>query len=241
MTSPAKIALTLLLAVTVRGPATAAEAAAPTASPGDTTAQVVSQLGEPRGIIKRGNVTTYYYERGMVDFVNGRVKTAFLTTPEEAEQQRADRERTEAAERQQAEALRQRLTEEGQRELDRQSTERSLEGKSAAERLAYWQDFAVRYPYTDVSNEVARAQAAVAAETGQQKQAAELQTIHDRVAAIQARLTQLDADYAATLTHWKRNEIKAERAKLEAERESILQRLDALPTPAPTNAVEKAE
>jgi hypothetical protein len=235
------LAAGLLLLLSPLAWAHAAEPGAATAEPGDTIAQVETKLGTPRGIIRRGSVTTYYYERGLVDFVGGRVKSAFLATPEEFERQRRDRERGAEEEQRQLQAQRQRLTQEGQSEFLRLKADAELAAKPATERLACWRDFAARYPYTDVSNELVRAQTASDEESARQKQAEESQAVQGRVAAIQARFAQLDADYAASLANWKRKEIKAERAKLEAERESILHRLDALQTSAQSNTVEKAE
>lgn len=199
----------------------------PTANPGDTMERVVAKLGKPQGVVKRGQVTTYYYERGMVDFVDGKVKAAFLVDPGEARRRTEERDRAEVAQRQKAEADRQRLTEEGRSELDRARNDKTLAGKPAAERVAFWLDFARRYPYADASDELAKARAAVESDEKTRQQADEQQRLRDRVAAIQKRFAQLDADYAASLTHWKRNEINAERVKLEAEKKGILDRLNA--------------
>ena len=43
-----------------------------------------------------------------------------------------------------------------------------------------------------------------------------------RDAEMLARLAQLDADYAASLTRWKRDEIDAEQARLKAERDALM-------------------
>jgi hypothetical protein len=206
----------------------AGDASAPSADSGDSTNEVVAKLGTPQGVITRGRLTTYYYDRGMVDFIDGRVKTAFLITPEQVERQRAERERNESLQRQQAEAQRQHLVEEGQRELLAHQADGTFESTPATNRLAYWQSFSRRYPYTDIDSELMKAQTAVEVEATREKQARELQALRDRIAAIQARLTQLDADYAASLANWKRNEIEAERGELKAERETVLGRIDNL-------------
>jgi hypothetical protein len=222
------IGLILGLVMGACSPILAAESTIPTASPGDSTDEVIAKLGKPTGAITRGRVTLYYYDRGMVDFVDGRVRTAFLVSPEKAQHRHEEQERAEAANRKEAEAQRQRLTEEGRNELTRKQADATFGNKPGVERLAYWRDFAHRYPYTDVSNELTRAQAAAETESNQQKQAAELQALKDRFAAIRARLAQLDADYAASLAHWKRNEIDAERARLKSEETGILSQIDRL-------------
>ncbi len=203
----------------------AAGSGVPVANPGDTTAEVMAKLGKPQGTITRGRITTFYYDRGMVNFRDGRVHTAFLVTPEEAERIRQEREKSEEQARLQAEAQRQRLTFEGEEALRQVRADKAFEKRPAADRLAFWQDFAQRYPYTDISTDLAQAQAVVAANQTQQKQSDEVKAIGQRIVAIRERLAQLDADYAASLTHWKRNEITSERDKLRAEMNDALLRV----------------
>lgn len=209
-------------------PLAAAGQDAPAANPGDSMEEVVARLGKPRGRIASGAVTTFYYDRGTVEFVAGRVKKAFLVTPEKAEQQVAAREKAEAEWRQREEAGRRNLSEEGDRELGRVRVDATFTNRPAADRVAFWQDFARRYPYTDAGAELAKARADAATDARKLEEAAEVQKLKERVEAIQARFVRLDADYAASLTHWKRNEINAERAKLEAEKKEILARLTDL-------------
>lgn len=223
--SPVGLALMLVLA-----PVGATRAAndVPAATPGDTTTEVIAKLGKPQGSMSRGRYTTFYYDRGLVHFVNGRVQTAFLVSPEEAERHKEERAKAEAAAREQNEAQRQRLTEEGRAALVQSESDKTLAAKSAAERLAYWQDFARRYPYTDVSGQIAKAQGNVESDVNQQRQSIEIQALKERIAAIQTRFIQLDADYAASLANWKRNEIDAERVKLKAEQDAALIRIVTL-------------
>jgi hypothetical protein len=78
-----------------------------------------------------------------------------------------------------------------------------------------------------------------AAERGQTGRAEALQ-LAQRAVAIEARFRQLDADYAASLAHWKRNEIDAERASLREELILGQQRLLELSGAADPNAVDAA-
>lgn len=60
-----------------------------------------------------------------------------------------------------------------------------------------------------------------------------MMTLKVRVVEIQARFKQLDADYAASLANWKRNEITAERAKLTLELNADQNRMSEVEGPAP--------
>lgn len=197
----------------------------PVADTGDAMEDVLAKLGRPRGRIASGNVTTFYYDRGTVEFVDGRVTKAFLMTPEEARLQVEEREKADAERRQKEDAARRMLSEDGARELARLQGDAIFAGRPAADRLSFWQDFARRYPYTDAGDELAKARAEVESDARKAEKETEVRKWKDRIEAIEARFVKLDADYAASLTHWKRNEINAERAKLEAEKKEIQARL----------------
>ena len=200
----------------------------PAVNPGDPLKEVLERLGRPQGRISRGAVTTFYYDRGTVEFVDGKVSKAFLVTPEEARIQTEDREKTEMEQRQQAEARRKSLLEEGQRELARLRDDKEFAGRSAADRVAFWQDFIRRYPDVDAGGELAKVRGDSENEATQKARQEELQELKDRIREIEDRFVKLDADYAASLTHWKRNEIDAERRKLQTEKKSIEERITVL-------------
>ncbi len=218
-------ALSLALVVTAFQPSSAAESSTPTVNPGDTIAEVVAKIGRPKGSIEGRNRITYSYDRGMVNFIDGRVASAFLVTPEEAEQRRAEQARAAEANRRQDELQRERLLVEGQTELRKQKDDPTFNKRTATERLAYWEDFQRRYPFTDVSTNLTAARSAVTAEVDRRTKEDEVKTLSARIEAIQARRVELDAAYAASLANWKRTEIDAERAKLAAELEHGLRRL----------------
>ena len=216
-------------------------AAAPQVNKGDTIAQVTEKIGPPQGILKQGNYVTYYYERGFVDFLDGRVRRTDLVSPEEAERIKLERARAEEEARRQAEATRQRLTQEGQLELSKRLADKEFIVRPASERLAYWQEFSKRYPYTDVSSLTAGAEADVAVAQQRRSRTEELAALAARVAAIQKRFGELDTEYAASLANWKRNEISTERTNLTRELEADLNRVRELEGGQPsTNATPAA-
>lgn len=193
--------------------------------PGDGIQQVVEKLGVPQGKMKTGNKTTYYYDQGMVDFVDGRVVKSGIVSPQEAAAAKAQREQEEAERQARNEAERQRLTEAGATELQRRLTDGELARKSGADRVASWKDFAARYPYTDASRPLSEAMAAADKEAADKEKEEKVAAIRKRFQEIADRNKQLDADYAASLANWKRNEIDAERRQLREERAQLAEEL----------------
>jgi len=188
----------------------------PSANPGDTSADVIAKLGKPQGSMTRGHLTTYYYDRGLVYFIDGHVQSASLVTPEEAARLRREKDQADRLRREQI-ATQQQAAAAGQAEAQASRTNAELLARPAADRRIYWEDFHQRYPEIDVSAEVAAAQTAAAAEAHSPQQS-------DDIKAIRERLAQLDADFTASRTTWKRNEITEERAKLAVELAAALNR-----------------
>jgi hypothetical protein len=208
---------------------------------GDTTAAVMDTLGKPQGFISQGRHTTFFYDRGYIDFLDGRVVKTALVTAAEAKRLRIEREQAEAEARRAAEAQRQRLTEEGQAELQKRLGDAAFAKLPAADRLAAWREFQARYPYTDISNALLKAAAEAEANQEGQGREQELATLKQRVVEIRARFTQLDQDYARSLANWKRTEITAERASLSNELSAAWLRVGELESEggASTNAAAK--
>ncbi len=202
--------------------------APPTVSNGDTVESIVQKLGKPKGIVSGGSRTTYYYEQGTVDFLTGRVVNAMLVSSEEARERAAKRDLEEKNFRQQREAERIRLVEAGAAALARAVADKSFAALPASERAEFWAQFAKQYPTTDISAQVAQTAEAVKTDQKDRDRADELVKLNQRVGAIQERFTELDADYAASLANWKRNEIDAERAKLKDELSTIATRVHEL-------------
>lgn len=190
---------------------------APPVATGQTPAEIIEQLGRPRGKFQVGKRLTYYYEQGMVDFLDGRVVKATILSPAELRRKRE----AEIEARRAAEAERQRITDEGDRELARALADPALQQRSPAERIAFWTAFKKRYPYTNVGKPLAEAAVAMTDEKAKRERADRAAAAESRVEEIRARLKQLDDDYAASLTHWKRNEIDAERVQLKEELDAL--------------------
>ena len=198
---------------------------APAVVKGETFEQVVLKLGEPKGKITGGRWTTYYYDRGTVDFLTGRVDRVLLITPEEAREKIAAREKEEEAMRQQAEAERVRVMTAGKAQLEKVLGDKAFAASPPAIQLAYWTDFQKQYPGIDVSAPIAEATKRLEVSKEENSKVSELVALNNRASEIESRFKQLDADYAASLANWKRTEIDQERAKLTEELAGIRGRL----------------
>lgn len=200
---------------------------------GDSVEDVVAKLGEPKGMIEQGRKLTYNYDLGMIDFENGRVIRVNLMTPEESERVKLERARAWEESQHQAAAEQRRLVAAGQAELQARLSDAQFAQRPPDERLAYWQEFTKKYPYTDVNPLIVK--------TAQEVEAQQIGKNHqkniERVSSIVARLNQLDKDYATSLANWKRNEINAERSKLVAELTSLQIRIREYENQRLTNAV----
>lgn len=186
-------------------------------SKGDTLEQVIQKLGAPKGRVTGGRRTTYYYDRGTVDFLTGRVERAFLVTSQEAKEKIEAREKAEEAMRLQAEAERVRLLAAGKAQLEKVLADKAFAASPPAVRVAYWVDFQKQYPGVDVTARIAEANKGREAAQGETGGVKELLALNSRAAEIESRFKQLDEDYAASLANWKRTEIDQERAKLTEE------------------------
>ena len=224
------VALTLLAGRAA--PAAADAEGAGEVSKGASAAQVIEKLGSPQGVLAQGRRMSYLYERGTVDFVDGRMVKALLVSPAEAELLVRQRRSAEEERLRQAEAARKLAASEGQAELKDRLADEQFANRPPADRLAYWKDFNSRHPDIDVKSQIALAQEDAQAKARQAERQKERKTLGERVAEIQARFKQLDADYAASLANWKRNEIAAEREKLTQERDADQSRLRELEDPA---------
>jgi hypothetical protein len=214
---PWLLTVALLLVMSVRD-AGAVEGTAPAIEIGETPGQVIEKLGKPQGRFKAGKWMTFCYEQGMVDFCDERVARTTLVSPEELKAKRqAEAEAQRAAEQERA-----RLAEAGRMELNQALSDPLLRAKTPKERIEFWTAFSKSHPYTNISNQLAEATASLIVDGRRQDREVTAASVGNRLAEIQARLVQLDADYAASLTHWKRNEIEAEQTRLRAERDALM-------------------
>jgi hypothetical protein len=121
--------------------------------PGDKIADVYATYGKPRGKADMGDRQLLYYERGEVELRSGVVtRVAFLS-----EEDYAAREAREAA----AEERAQSLIAEGESVKQERLADPSFQKLSPASQLAYWQDFARRYPGVSCGDQITVARALV--------------------------------------------------------------------------------
>lgn len=148
---------------------------------GDSRDRVDDELGPPTGRMAVGNRETCLYERGTIEFVDGRVAAVKLVTEQQLRASlaaAAEQERLAAEKRKQ-------LTAEGGVEKAKILADPSFTNKPPAERLARWREFAATYPGVDVSAETGAAQQAVQSEVAKKRE-------EERAAAI-ARQKQAEA------------------------------------------------
>lgn len=186
-------------------------------SEGESMEAVRDKLGKPAGMFQRGSRTMYLYDRGMIQFEDGKVIRSDLVTPEEAKRLQIERERAEAERILREAQEHQRLEKEGAGERQRMKADEAFKQLPAAQRLERWKAFTQKYPYTPVQDEITRAESESGSQDRLKERDQKMTELKTRIQEIEARLKQLDADYAASLANWKRTEIDAERAKLTQE------------------------
>ncbi|MEI8140007.1 MAG: hypothetical protein WCI03_09080 [bacterium] len=192
---------------------------------GETFEQVVQKLGVPKGKAQGGHRTTYYYDRGTVDFLTGRVERVFLITAQAAKEKIAEREKAEENSRRQAEAERVRIMTAGKAQREKMLGDKTFMTSSPVAQIAYWDDFKKQYPGVDVGAPLADAKKALASANEKDEKTEDFISLNRRAAEIEGRFKQLDQDYAASLANWKRTEIDQERARLTEELAGIKARV----------------
>jgi hypothetical protein len=113
--------------------------------PGISLEQALATLGSPRGRLQVGDRSLVYFERGEIEVQDGRVTRVDLKTPEEHASLRAREEE----QRSMRAARHEQLVAAGIAERDRKLADENFRSAPVAYQVAYWQDFASRYP--DVS------------------------------------------------------------------------------------------
>lgn len=129
----------VLLAVTLSAAPFAVAAEVPV---GATLAEVHATLGRPSGQLRAGGRHLLYFERGSVELVNDRVASVTLRTPDEQAARDAREERV----RGEAEARRAEIVTTGTELRDRKLADAAFQGSPVAYQVAFWEDFARRYP-----------------------------------------------------------------------------------------------
>jgi len=115
--------------------------------PGASLEEVYATLGTPTGQLHRGGRHVLYYERGEIELQNGTLTRVALRSPEEhairvarEEQLRGEREARRALGLAEGTALR-----------DRKLADASFQAAPVAYQVAFWEDFARRYPEVSCS------------------------------------------------------------------------------------------
>jgi hypothetical protein len=111
-------------------------------SVGDSLAQVQAALGRPTGQMRVGDRQRLYFERGSVELVGSRVTQVSLRTPAEQAAMDAREERLRA----EHETRRAGLVAEGTALRDRKLADATFSASPVAYQVAFWEDFARRYP-----------------------------------------------------------------------------------------------
>ena len=108
---------------------------------GDRAAEVKALLGPPQGEITTGDRMMYYYERGRVELVKGRVVEAQLISQEEADHRRLQREQAARAARVEEAKRRAQRQAEGQSLRQQKIADPGFQAASPRHRLEFWQQF----------------------------------------------------------------------------------------------------
>lgn len=120
---------------------------------GDTKDAVLAELGQPDGYLGTATREVFTYERGHVELADGIVISAELISEEEAVRRRLKREAEEAARLERERERRERLRTEGTDIRLRRLADSDFMTASAAQRLAFWQQFRKHYPMVQLGDE----------------------------------------------------------------------------------------
>lgn len=129
--------------------------------PGSPAADVYATYGAPRGKANIGDRQLLYYERGEIELQAGKVtRVAFLSDEDYA---------TREARRAAADARAEALLAEGEAVKQQKLTDLGFQKSSPSAQLAFWQDFARRYPGVSCSEQLAQARDLVRAQAEQER------------------------------------------------------------------------
>jgi hypothetical protein len=115
-------------------------------APGDSLAEVRAALGQPRGQLERGGWQRLIYDRGEVELVRGEVTRVALRSAEAHERYLAERQAAAEQARLAQEERTARRTAEGEALKARKLTDPLFQSAPVAYQVAFWEDFALRYP-----------------------------------------------------------------------------------------------
>lgn len=152
---------------------------------GDSLREVHQALGQPRGQVHRGEQHVLYYERGEVELREGAVVRVAMLSPEEYSA-RLTLEQRRSEER---ENRRQQRIEEGESLRDRKLADTSFAKAPLAYQVAYWEDFARRYPGVSVAEPLAIARLSLQEKIAEQNKRDEADA---RLAELELRLLEAE-------------------------------------------------
>ena len=121
---------------------------------GDTREKVTDELGNPNGHIVAGHNEFLFYDRGTVELANGKVTIVRLLTDD----QLAAKQAAAAEQARLAEAQQKKLAADGIAEKERTLADAVFAKKSPADQLAYWLQFAKKYPGVAIGDQLKQAQ-----------------------------------------------------------------------------------
>lgn len=185
-------ALLLALALAAGSQMTAAEL-----RPGASLAEVQATLGRPRGQAQAGARQVLFYERGEVELQNGVLTRMALRTAEEHAILTAREDRL----RDERESRRARLLEEGSALRDAKLADADFKASPVAYQVAFWEDFARRYPEVSCAEPLAIARERVREKATEEQrrrdvEAARIADLEERVAAAERRAAYSGRYYA---------------------------------------------
>jgi len=124
---------------------------------GDSVDDVIAELGRPRGTASTQHGATFFYERGLVTFSEGKVTHTSVVSEKEAKKIAARQEK-EMTLRRAAEhkASKQRVID-GAAERKKTLANKEFTQSSPQKRLKYWKDFQGKYPEISVDKELTAA------------------------------------------------------------------------------------
>ncbi|HVU17072.1 MAG TPA: hypothetical protein VHD32_09100 [Candidatus Didemnitutus sp.] len=143
-------------------------------------------MGLPKGDVRVGNREILYYDRGTVELRDGSVARADILSDADFATFTARKNAEEAR----LAAERSRLVSEGESLKARKLSDGAFASTPFAYQVAYWQNFAARYPGVSVADEIALARARLAEQLSQQA------ATEERLANLEQRMD--DAETPAT-------------------------------------------
>jgi outer membrane protein assembly factor BamE (lipoprotein component of BamABCDE complex) len=124
---------------------------------GDSVDDVIAELGRPRGTASGQHGATFFYERGLVSFSEGKVTHTSVVSKKEAKEIAAKREQEMTLKSAtELKASKQRIID-GSTERKKTLANKEFMQSSAKKRLTYWKDFQKKYPEVAVDKELTAA------------------------------------------------------------------------------------